>query len=199
MQAIRAGGAAKPDTLGPRIAMLAFVASEVLFFSAFFAAYFYYAGDPEVAGLTAWPPAAARPLDAWGGPLLNTALLLSSGAAVAIAHQAMLTGRKESTQLCLGAAIALGLGFLVLQGREYWLSHLHYGDGVYPSLFFLTTGFHGVHVVVGLAMLAVSLARVRDGRLDPQRQFGFEASVWYWHFVDAVWLVLFAVLYVQIW
>jgi cytochrome c oxidase subunit 3 len=181
-----------------RFALFAFIASEIMFFAAYFAVYLYYAADTEVAGLTAWPPPGARPPAAWGGPLLNTLILLVTGAAVARAHDAGLRGSTTTALLCLLCAIALGLAFLGLQGREYWLSQLRFQDGIYPSLFYLTTGFHAFHVAVGLAMLAVSATRLLGSRFDPRRHFGFEASVWYWHFVDAVWLMLFAVFYVWV-
>jgi cytochrome c oxidase subunit 3 len=185
-------------TQSPRVAMFAFIASEIVFFAAFFWVYLYYAIDPEIAGMTAWPPAAARPPAAWGGPLINTAILLSSGVAVAGAYDLLLRGSDRTAQLCLMGAIGLGLIFLALQGREYWLSPLHYQDGIYPSLFYIATGFHGLHVVIGLVMIGVCVVRLRGGKFDPQRHFGFEAAVWYWHFVDAVWLILFAVFYVWV-
>ena len=190
--------AAPATTARPAVAMSAFIGSEIVFFAAFFAVYLYYAADPEIAGLSAWPPASARPPAAWGGPLVNTLVLLASGVAVAVSHGALLRGYSRVARLCLAGAIALGITFLALQAREYGLSPLRYEDGIYPSLFYLATGFHGFHVAIGLVMLAVCVARIGSGRLHLQRHFGFEAAVWYWHFVDAVWLVLFAVFYVWV-
>lgn len=198
VRSIGTGRTTAVATVSPRVAMLAFIVSEIMFFAAFFTVYITYAADPEVSGTTAWPGAAMRPPAAWGGPLVNTLVLLTSGVAVAGAHEAWLRGKDRTAQLCLMAAVSLGGAFLLLQGREYALSPLHYEDGIYPSLFYITTGFHSLHVAVGLAMLAICVARLRGGGFDPQRHFGFEAAVWYWHFVDAVWLIVFAVFYLRV-
>ena len=178
-----------------RVAMFAFIASEAMFFAAFFAAYLSFAVDPGIAGLTAWPPAAMRPDDPWGGPLLNTGLLLASGAAVAFAHGSLLKELRPGAIAGLVTAVLLGLAFLVLQLREFQLANQAFGDGVYPSIFFLATGFHGLHVLIGATLLSICLLRVLRSEPASGGFFLFDASAWYWHFVDAVWLLLFAVFY----
>ena len=177
-----------------RVAMLAFILSEVMFFAAFFAAYLQFAIFPGIAGLVAWPPADMRPPDPWGGPLLNTAILLTSGAAVALAHSSLLTDRRVVAALGFAAAILLGIVFLALQIREFTLATQSFDDGVYPSIFFLATGFHGLHVLIGVCLLTLCLIRVARSD-DAPSGFVFDAAAWYWHFVDAVWLLLFAVFY----
>ena len=192
-------GQAEPDAArslrAERVGMVLFLVSEAAFFAALFAAYLHFALDPGIAGLSAWPPAAIRPVDPWGGPLLNTAILLASGVAAAAAHDRFLRGGRRWAALGLAVAIALGLAFLGLQAREFLLATFGYRDGVYPSVFFLATGFHGLHVLIGVCLLAVCLARLLTPAFAPRGSFGFDAAVWYWHFVDAVWLLLFAVFY----
>ena len=178
-----------------RIAMFAFIASEAMFFAGFFAAYLSFAINPEIAGLTTWPPAAMRPVDPWGGPLLNTLLLLASGAAVAFAHGSFLKDRRTETIGGLAIAVLLGLAFLALQLREFRLANQAFDDGVYPSIFFLATGFHGLHVLIGATLLTICLVRILRGERASDGRFMFDGSAWYWHFVDAVWLLLFAIFY----
>lgn len=191
---LRSAPAAGSEKSVGRIAMIAFIATESMFFAAFFAFYLRFAVDPAAASLISWPPANMRPEDPWGGPLLNTAILLASGAAVAVAHDAYLGGRRKIALAGLALAVLLGVGFLGLQVREFLLAQFGFGDGVYASIFFLATGFHGLHVAIGATLLAICLARIAGG--PPQGQNGlFEASAWYWHFVDVVWLLLFAVFY----
>jgi heme/copper-type cytochrome/quinol oxidase subunit 3 len=178
-----------------RMAMFAFIASEAMFFAGFFAVYLRFALDPGAAGLTSWPPAAMRPPDPWGGPLLNTAILLASGAAVAMSHGSLLRRRRATAIACLAVAVLLGLAFLGLQLREFRLATQNFDDGVYPSIFFLATGFHGLHVAIGTALLSTCLLSLLRVEHAGDGGFLFDASAWYWHFVDAVWLFLFAVFY----
>jgi cytochrome c oxidase subunit 3 len=175
--------------------MVAFIASEIAFFAALFAVYLQFAVYPEIAGSSSWPPSPMRPDDPWGGPLLNTIILLISGVCVAAAHDWLLKGRWRLSAILLVVAICLGSTFICLQIREFSLASQGFRDGVYPSVFFLATGFHGLHVIIGTLLLSVAAYRV--GRAYSLADVGFlpTAAAWYWHFVDAVWLLLFAVFY----
>ncbi|MER8440122.1 cytochrome c oxidase subunit 3 [Mesorhizobium sp. M1312] len=183
------------NTFGPRIAIIALIASEVAFFAALFAVYLRYAIYPEIAGFSSWPPTPMRPDDPWGGPLLNTVILVASGVCVAAAHDWLLKERWQLSAIGLTVAIALGGVFVGLQLREFSLASVGFRDGVYPSIFFLTTGFHGLHVVIGILLLSIAAYRVIRARSAGGAGFITTAASWYWHFVDAVWLVLFAVFY----
>ncbi len=111
------------------------------------------------------------------------------------AHQALLSGKRKRAVVILAITVALGAAFLGLQAREYWLTTFSYRDGAFASLFFIATGFHGLHVSIGATFLFVCLVLIRSGALTQRRHFAFEAAVWYWHFVDVVWLMLFLVFY----
>jgi len=175
--------------------MLTFILSEVAFFAALFAAYLQFAIFPGIAGLGSWPPFAMRPADPWGGPLLNTLILLTSGACVAAAHEWLLREKWQRTAIALAIAILLGIVFVGLQIREFSLATQDFRDGVYPSIFFMTTGFHGLHVMIGAVLLSIYLRRVLSSRSADEVGFIATAASWYWHFVDAVWLLLFAIFY----
>ncbi|MCI0754347.1 cytochrome c oxidase subunit 3 [Teichococcus vastitatis] len=186
--------------LGLRYGMMLFIASEVMFFVAFFWAYFHFALYPEhVSGAAqaVWPPAGITTFDPFHLPLLNTLILLLSGTTVTWAHHALLAGDRKGMLQGLGLTVLLGLLFTFFQAVEYSEAPFAFsGGGVYPSVFFLATGFHGFHVIVGTIFLAVCWFRARAGQFTPQRHFGFEAAAWYWHFVDVVWLFLFVCVYV---
>jgi cytochrome c oxidase subunit 3 len=184
--------------IGLRFGMALFIASEVMFFFAFFWAYFSAALYPKVfvdnpAGV--WPPPNIHTVDPFGMPLLMTLTLLLSGATVTWAHHEILKGHNRAAARALACTIALGLMFSVFQGWEY--SHAGFGfrEGVYASTFYMATGFHGFHVIVGTIFLAVCLLRTVQGHFRPDSHFGFEAAAWYWHFVDVVWLFLFTSIY----
>ena len=181
---------------GLRVGFLLFIASEVMFFFAFFWAYFH-ASVPAINRIahTVWPPEGIIPFDTWGLPFLNTLILLTSGATVTIAHHAVVAGDKKKLVLWTGITAVLGIIFLICQAFEY--SHAAFGftDGIYPSTFFMATGFHGFHVFVGTCFLIVCFFRARAGHFTPQKHIGFEAAAWYWHFVDVVWLFLFVAVY----
>jgi cytochrome c oxidase subunit 3 len=184
--------------LGLRYGMTLFITSEVMFFVGFFWAYFNFLIFPDTQGdgQTVWPPATVHTFDPFHLPLLNTMILLLSGTTVTWAHHALLEGDRKNMLRGLGLTVLLGLTFTLCQVIEY--SHAPFkfnGGGVYPSTFFLATGFHGFHVIVGTVFLAVCWFRARAGALTPARHFGFEAAAWYWHFVDVVWLFLFACIY----
>jgi cytochrome c oxidase subunit 3 len=185
--------------LGLRYGMMLFIASEVMFFVAFFWAYFHFALFPEhVSGATRaiWPPAGVYTFDPWHLPLLNTLILLLSGTTVTWAHHALLEDDRKSFLTGLGLTVALGVFFTILQAYEYSKAPFGFTDGIYPSVFFLATGFHGFHVIVGTIFLLVCFLRGLAGQLTKEKHFGFEAAAWYWHFVDVVWLFLFVSIYV---
>jgi cytochrome c oxidase subunit III len=184
--------------LGLRYGMMLFIASEVMFFVGFFWAYFNFLIFPETQGdgQTVWPPANVHTFDPFHLPFLNTMILLLSGTTVTWAHHALLEGDRKSLIQGLGITILLGLCFTFFQAIEYIHAPFKFsGGGVYPSTFFLATGFHGFHVIVGTLFLTVCWFRARAGDFTPERHFGFEAAAWYWHFVDVVWLFLFACIY----
>ncbi|HEY9134193.1 MAG TPA: cytochrome c oxidase subunit 3, partial [Pseudomonadales bacterium] len=135
----------------------------------------------------------------WGLPAINTALLLSSGVTLTIAHHALLAGERNRQIIFLALTVALGVIFLGLQAFEYHHAYaemgLTLGSGIYGSTFFMLTGFHGFHVTIGAIMLTVMTIRSIKGHLTPENHFAFEATAWYWHFVDVVWLFLFVVVY----
>jgi cytochrome c oxidase subunit III len=185
--------------LGLRYGMTLFIASEVMFFVGFFWAFFHFALFPEhVAGATTpmWPPAGVHTFDAWHTPFMNTLILLLSGTTVTWAHHSLIEGDRRGLILGLGLTVLLGLSFTCFQILEYSDAPFKFvHGGVYPSVFFLATGFHGFHVIVGTCFLIVCWFRARANQFTPTRHFGFEAAAWYWHFVDVVWLFLFVCIY----
>jgi cytochrome c oxidase subunit 3 len=181
---------------GLRIGMALFITSEVLFFFAFFWAYFWGALiHPVDVPDYSWLPAGAHPVPTWDIPFLNTLILLLSGCTVTWAHHALQHGDQKNTVRGLAVTVLLGLLFTAVQAYEY--SHAAFGfrEGIYPSTFFMATGFHGLHVIIGTCFLIVCLFRAMKGHFKPDHHFGFEAAAWYWHFVDVVWLFLFACVY----
>jgi cytochrome c oxidase subunit 3 len=142
---------------------------------------------------------AFQPMGAWGLPAINTALLLTSGVTVTIAHWALLRDNRTWLILGLAATVLLGAAFMFCQATEYHHAYtelgLTLGSGVYGATFFMLTGFHGLHVTIGAIMLAVVLGRALRGHFSSKDHFAFEAAAWYWHFVDVVWLGLFVFVY----
>ncbi len=185
--------------LGLRYGMMLFISSEVMFFVGFFWAYFHYALFPEHvlgAATAVWPPEGITTFDPWHLPLLNTMILLLSGTTVTWAHHALLEGDRKSMITGLALTVGLGMLFTVFQAVEYMEAPFPFsGGGIYSATFFLATGFHGFHVIIGTIFLAVCLFRAMGGAFTPERHFGFEAAAWYWHFVDVVWLFLFVCIY----
>ncbi|NOT42252.1 MAG: cytochrome c oxidase subunit 3 [Alphaproteobacteria bacterium] len=179
-----------------RYGMILFIASEVMFFVAWFWAYFNAAFFPNAINLPAWPPVNIATFDPWDIPLLNTLVLLTSGTTVTWAHHAVQTGDQKGAINGLGITILLGMLFTALQAYEYVHAAFPFAGNVYGATFFMATGFHGFHVIVGTIFLIVCWFRARAGHFTPERHFGFEAAAWYWHFVDVVWLFLFASIYV---
>jgi heme/copper-type cytochrome/quinol oxidase subunit 3 len=181
--------------LSARTGVIIFIVSEVVFFASFFAVYFYFAAGPTYMGQGRWPPIGIQPVDPWGMPAVNTVVLLTSGVAVIVAHHAFLLAQRSAAQIALAIAIALGVLFLSIQVNEFFHAPFNYRDGAYASIFFIGTGFHGLHVFVGIVVLAISLLRLRAGHFTLKSHFGLEAPIWYWHFVDVIWLFLFVIFY----
>jgi cytochrome c oxidase subunit 3 len=182
--------------IGLRYGMALFIASEVMFFVAWFWAYFNASLFPTAAIGHVWPPEGILTFDPFELPLLNTLILLLSGVTVTWAHHALREGDRTGLIQGLSLTILLGLTFTGVQAYEY--SHAAFGfkDGIYPSTFFMATGFHGAHVIIGTIFLIVCWFRATAGHFKPDHHFGFEAAAWYWHFVDVVWLFLFICIYV---
>ena len=181
-----------------RYGMILFIASEVMFFVAWFWAFFSAALFPstvEAVGAQ-WPPQGIETIDPFGFPLLNTLILLCSGTTVTWAHHALIHGDREGLKKGLLATIALGLVFTSIQAYEYIHAPFDFKGNIYGATFFMATGFHGFHVLVGTIFLIVCYLRAKKGDFTPRAHFGFEAAAWYWHFVDVVWLFLFVSIYV---
>ena len=182
---------------GLRLGMILFIVSEVMFFFAFFWAFFHSSLAPTIEIGSIWPPEAIQPFNPWEVPLLNTIILLTSGATVTWAHHAITAGPSMRKEAILGLlfTIVLALIFTCLQLYEYNVSSFDISDGIYGSTFFMATGFHGFHVIVGTIFLIVCLVRLIKHHFTSTHHFGFEAAAWYWHFVDVVWLFLYVSIY----
>ena len=180
---------------GLRVGFVLFVISEVMFFAAFFWAFFHSSLSPSHTIGGVWPPVGINPLSPWEVPLLNTVILLSSGATVTWAHHAIIHGSRFQALISLFFTVVLAFVFTCLQYFEYIEAPFTIADGVYGSTFFMTTGFHGFHVIVGAIFLSVCLVRLVYHHFTTTHHFGLEAAAWYWHFVDVVWLFLFLAMY----
>ncbi|NP_739834.1 cytochrome c oxidase subunit III (mitochondrion) [Gambusia affinis] len=184
-----------PVQKGLRYGMILFITSEVFFFLGFFWAFYHssLAPTPELGGC--WPPAGINTLNPFEVPLLNTAVLLASGVTVTWAHHSIMEGQRKQALQSLTLTILLGFYFTALQAMEYYEAPFTIADGVYGSTFFVATGFHGLHVIIGSTFLAICLLRQALHHFTSNHHFGFEAAAWYWHFVDVVWLFLYISIY----
>lgn len=189
------GAHTKRVQLGLRAGMLLFIVSEVMFFFSFFWAYFHSRLSPRWELGRVWPPVRVTPFDPLQIPLLNTTILLASGVRVTWAHFSLLRDNHREALYRLLVTVGLGVYFSALQGLEYFEATFTVADSVYGSTFFIATGFHGLHVVIGTTFLMVCRVRAYYAHFSPQHHFGFEAAAWYWHFVDVVWLFLFLSVY----
>ena len=183
-----------------RYGMILFIASEVMFFVGWFWSWFDFSLFPstmaEVIGGT-WPPAGIEEvLNPFDLPLLNTLILLCSGTTVTWAHHCLIHGDRDGLKKGLWLTIALGAVFSAIQAYEYVVAPFGFGGNTYSSAFYMATGFHGFHVIIGTIFLIVCLRRTYLGHFTPRQHFGFEAAAWYWHFVDVVWLFLYLAVYV---
>jgi heme/copper-type cytochrome/quinol oxidase subunit 3 len=181
---------------GLKIGIILFIISEIMFFFGFFWAFFDASISPKYAIGGVWPPNGLQPINPWGIPLLNTLLLLTSGATLTLSHHTLLMNKKTFIPLhFLILTIFLGILFMFLQVFEYKTAPFSITDGIYGSLFFLLTGFHGLHVMIGIIFLIVCAKRMEKEHFTSKHHLGFEAAAYYWHFVDVVWLFLFISLY----
>nr|YP_010181247.1 cytochrome c oxidase subunit III [Chiridota heheva]QVD42797.1 cytochrome c oxidase subunit III [Chiridota heheva] len=182
-------------TSGLRCGMVLFIVSEIMFFFSFFWAFFHSALAPTPQIGCCWPPVGVETIDPFAIPLLNTAILLGSGVTVTWAHRTILEGNRRDSLISLTITVLLGLFFTGLQGWEYIEAPFTIADSVYGSTFFVATGFHGMHVIIGTIFLFVCLVRLYLSHFSTGHHFGFEAASWYWHFVDVVWIFLYLFIY----
>ena len=180
---------------GLRIGIVLFIVSEVCFFIAFFWAYFHRRVTPSYEIGCMWPPEGITPLNPFRVPLLNTAVLLASGVTVTWAHHRLIEGKRKESIQALTLTVGLGLYFTYLQVGEYYAASFTIADRVYGTTFFVSTGFHGLHVLIGSTFLLVCLYRAIIHHFSDSHHFGFEAAAWYWHFVDVVWICLYLCIY----
>nr|YP_009653361.1 cytochrome c oxidase subunit III [Gasterophilus haemorrhoidalis]QCG71493.1 cytochrome c oxidase subunit III [Gasterophilus haemorrhoidalis] len=182
-------------TIGLRWGMILFILSEVLFFVSFFWAFFHSSLAPTVELGLMWPPMGITPFNPFQVPLLNTVILLTSGITVTWAHHSLMEGNHSQATQGLFFTVMLGVYFTSLQAYEYLEAPFTIADSVYGSTFFMATGFHGIHVLIGTTFLTICLIRHLNNHFSKNHHFGFEAAAWYWHFVDIVWLFLYVSIY----
>jgi len=194
--------------IGLKYGMILFIASEVMFFVAWFWAFFNASLYPKIHlpeigafwdtlnNEAMWPPAGIETFDPWHLPFMNTLILLLSGTTVTWAHHAVVEGDRDSLKKGLWLTVILGAIFTCVQVYEYQHAAFEFAGNIYGATFFMATGFHGFHVLVGTIFLAVCLGRAYKGHFTPDHHFGFEAAAWYWHFVDVVWIFLFFCVYI---
>nr|WAK85032.1 cytochrome c oxidase subunit 3 [Amicula sp. isolate GU52X-4 cfCalB7] len=180
---------------GLKFGMILFIVSEIMFFFAFFWGFFHSSIAPVYSIGGVWPPKAITTISTFTIPLTNTFLLLTSGATVTWAHHALRAKAKKHTLIALIFTLILAILFTAFQYFEYINAPFNISDGVYGSCFYMTTGFHGFHVIIGTIALFVSFVRTILNHFTDKRHFGFESAIWYWHFVDVVWLFLFLNVY----
>nr|QFU28810.1 cytochrome c oxidase subunit III [Curtos costipennis] len=180
---------------GLRWGMILFITSEVMFFMSFFWSFFHSSLTPSIEIGMMWPPKSIIPFNPLQIPLLNTIILISSGITITWAHHSLMENNYKQSIYSLSLTIILGTYFSMLQAYEYIESSFSIADSVYGSTFFMATGFHGIHVIIGTSFLMVCLMRLMLNHFSSKHHFGFEAAAWYWHFVDVVWLFLYISIY----
>ena len=181
--------------LGLRWGIILFIVSEIFFFVRFFWAFFHRRLSPNIEVGSIWPPYGIKVFNPFQVPLLNTIILLSSGIRVTWAHHSLMIGNFTQTKNGLLITVILGIYFTILQALEYVEASFTFADRIYGSTFFIATGFHGLHVIIGTLFLLVILIRHIKYEFNKNHHFGFEAAAWYWHFVDVVWLFLYLIIY----
>nr|ADW83153.1 cytochrome c oxidase subunit III [Boreus elegans] len=182
-------------TNGMRWGMILFIISEIFFFLSFFWAYFHKSLSPIIELGASWPPLGIYPFNPFKIPLLNTAILLSSGITVTWAHHSLINKNYSQTIQSLLFTVILGIYFSILQWYEYLEASFSISDSIFGSTFYMSTGFHGLHVLIGTTFLLICLLRHMNYYFSSNHHFGFEAAAWYWHFVDIVWLFLYISIY----
>lgn len=180
---------------GLKIGMILFIVSEVMFFFSIFWAFLHSSLSVSVELGSVWPPKGIEPLNVWEVPLLNTVILLSSGATVTYSHHSLVARDRDGAIKGLVLTIALGALFTLLQGLEYYNSPFSIADGIYGTTFYFSTGFHGLHILIGSIFLIVGLVRLINYHFTSTHHVGYASAILYWHFVDVVWLFLFVMIY----
>jgi len=180
---------------GLKAGILLFITSEVIFFASFFWSYFHSRIRPNIEIGQNWPPNGITSFNPINVPLLNTIILLRSGVSITWSHHAIISNKFIKSIISLKMTILLGIYFSILQGLEYWQAEFSIRDSSYGSTFFIATGFHGAHVLIGTTFLAITWVRIKKLRITANHLVGFEAAAWYWHFVDIVWLFLYTSIY----
>nr|YP_010944869.1 cytochrome c oxidase subunit III [Japanagallia turriformis]WMC21081.1 cytochrome c oxidase subunit III [Japanagallia turriformis] len=178
-----------------KIGMIMFITSEILFFSSFFWTFLHSSLSPNMEIGMIWPPMGIKVFNPMNIPMLNTMILLSSGMSMTWAHNAIINKNYSQLMQSMVITIMLGLYFSFLQFYEYYESPFSMSDSIYGSTFFMSTGFHGIHVIIGTVFIIVSTLRINKLHMSNEHHIGFEASAWYWHFVDVVWLFLYMLIY----
>nr|QPN48714.1 cytochrome c oxidase subunit III [Lycorma delicatula] len=178
-----------------KMGMIMFIISEMMFFASFFWMFFHSSLSPSIEIGMNWPPKSIKPFNPMEVPLLNTIILISSGITVTWAHHSILLNKLSMSNKSLMLTIILGLYFTFLQKWEYQQSTFTMADSIYGSSFFLTTGFHGIHVIVGTTFIMVSMVRCMKMHFSASHHLGLESAIWYWHFVDVIWLFLYLSIY----
>ena len=181
---------------GLRLGISLFIVSEVIFFFPFFWAFFHSSLAPVFSIGGVWPPVGIHPISPWGIPLLNTALLLLSGFTLTWSHHALRAGGKKQSLFPLCLTILLAVFFLSLQAFEYNTASFSISDSIYGSVFYITTGLHGFHVLIGTIFLCICALRLVFNHFPRTQHLGFDFAVWYWHFVDIVWIFVYLFIYV---
>lgn len=180
---------------GIRLGIILFIISEIFFFLSFFWSYFHSSLTPSIEIGLLWPPKGIIPFNPFDIPLLNTIILISSGLTVTWSHHSILNSNLTERKIRLLFTIILGIYFSILQLFEYIESPFTISDSIYGSTFFIATGFHGLHVIIGTLFLFICIIRINNLHFSSFHHFGFEAAAWYWHFVDVIWLFLYISIY----
>nr|YP_009745924.1 cytochrome c oxidase subunit III [Dolichosciara megumiae]QIH95782.1 cytochrome c oxidase subunit III [Dolichosciara megumiae] len=180
---------------GLKWGMILFIISEVFFFISFFWSFFHSSLSPAIELGMNWPPMGVTPFNPFQIPLLNTVVLLTSGISITWAHHSLMENNYSQTINSLLITIILGIYFTMLQAYEYVEASFSIADSIYGASFFMMTGFHGIHVLIGTTFIIVCLLRHKNFHFSSSHHFGFEAAAWYWHFVDVVWLFLYVSIY----
>nr|YP_010999046.1 cytochrome c oxidase subunit III [Pealius mori]WPM91804.1 cytochrome c oxidase subunit III [Pealius mori]CAD5105721.1 cytochrome c oxidase subunit 3 [Pealius mori] len=194
-EALYEGAHSKMVKQGISMGVLSFIISELCFFVSFFWMYFYLSLSPDMVMGMVWPPAGITSVNFLDIPLLNTLILLASGFFITWSHYSLMKSSDSEMKISYVTAILLGIYFFIIQMYEYYELSFDLSDSAFGSSFFILTGFHGFHVVVGILFLSVNFKRLINNNFSMMYPMGFEYSIWYWHFVDVVWLFLYLFLY----
>nr|AIM19515.1 cytochrome c oxidase subunit III [Tettigades auropilosa] len=180
---------------GLKIGMILFIVSEILFFISFFWGFFHSSLSPVMEIGMLWPPLGIKPFNPMQIPLLNTMILLCSGITITWSHHSLMEGKHSECLISMIITVILGIYFTSLQVYEYYDAPFCISDSIYGSCFFMSTGFHGIHVIIGTTFIFICFIRQLKFHFSSTHHFGFEAAAWYWHFVDVVWLFLYMSIY----